>query len=803
MGAPEQIVRTVATGYRDAEVFASTARRYADSNVVMQNLAKGAAWVEGNVPDGVVNAVARAHLAVENGVRQYIDDTLPQLGRIDAIIARAMPKLTFIGPQKMAQFAEEYAPNAVVTHPEWFSGKSAELKVVLEELQRFQNDVYKGVGAIDPNAAPALDAPYLSSVWDIPESQLTSAVSMPIGRASVTKKRTFPDPFEAMTDPKWPFKLKQTPVSELVSHSSHLAARQIGAQFERTLILRRFGSTHKKPGYMPFRNANYAGWYAKPEIVNFIDQLHEPAGSFTRQVGNVTSPVRNTIFGVMDIGVFGQHVTNLLSTRGPLVLAGAINRGLEQLGLGVDVYRMADADLPRAIQRTLDNLPQGQAGRVGDPGGKTIPGMLPKVGRPIDQAVDALNQAQFGGVLTPLRNMAYEGNLIVDKLLHSVTGRKMFDITNPVVRRRAADNAAAFSGASTGALRTARRAGERSFLGAPQITRAMAAELAQVAKLNTPEAWTTLASIAAVVYGIGSAYNMAFGSGEPVPLDPRRVDWATVTIGGKWQDVDGKRRYVGGVKWRIIPQASLVRALGKSMNAIQESDPERLVTAWQQLAFTRATPALQMPFDLVGTGFTDEGYFTVNLPWKQRMKNLIPAPISARDIARGKADTPSSVAGTLLGAATFPGDTVESIREDDRQQGIRDFNAAAEGSGVQYNDGRMEFESDREFFEDEGWGGRFADETGLDISGETSIGDIKARYIEAAKERYAQREGITIPQAENRLGAYFDRLPPVRALTKQISLSRLRIWREYPELLRMADELGLETLNRQERSIAQ
>jgi hypothetical protein len=669
LGAPEPVVRAVATAYRDGEQFASTARRYADSSPVVQRLAKLDAWIEGKVPDGVVNAIARARLVGENGVRLHVDEALEQFRNLDELIERAKPQAVFTGPPGMKALAEEHFAHAVVTHPDWWSFAKAsdadELATKLSDLQTFQSDLYKIVQAIDPNAAPALDAPYLRSVWDIPESELTSAVSMPIGRASVTKKRAFPDPFEAMASRKWPYKLKQQPVAELVQQSAHLAARQIGTQLERKMILKRFGTTSRRPGVVAFRNPNYAGWYAKPEIVNFVDQLHEPGGSITRAVGAVTNPIRNFVFGVLDVGVFGTHVLNLLATRGPIALGAAINRSLERLGLGMDLYRMADQDMPRAIQRALDGLPQGQAGRIGDAGGRLLPaavGGKTAAGRKINDAVEALNDLQFGMILTPLRNMAYEGNLLVAKL-----ARK--DVTDPFVRRQAAENAAAFSGASLGALRRARAEGERAFLGAPAITRSMAAELAQVAKLGTPEAYTTLATIAATVYGLGAAINMTFGSGEIPTLDPRSVDWATIHIGGEWKEVNGERRYVGGYRIGLIPQASLVRTLGKSLDAVQKGDPDQFRRAWQQFAFSRATPAVQSTVGLAtGTGFRDGRFTMGGLRVKEAALGGLPVPIAAQAGLEGEIDSPLAAGLTVLGARSFPGDTEEEITEDQRAE---------------------------------------------------------------------------------------------------------------------------------------
>src|SRR3990167_6762726 len=265
LGAPPEVAKALAQAYRDGEAFASVARRYVDSPVPMQLLAKADAWLEGKVPDGVVSAVARARLVGENAIRLHVDDQLDQFRNIDQLIEAVRPSAKYMGPPEMRALAEQYPGHSMVTHPEWWAfkrvGEAKALPDMLNALQKFQNDLYKIVQAIDPNAAPALDAPYLRSVWDIPESQLSSVVSMPIGRASVTKKRTFADPFEAMASKKWPYKLKKASVEDLVASSAHLSGRQIGVQLERKMILDRFGTTAKITGHMKFRNPNYAGWY--------------------------------------------------------------------------------------------------------------------------------------------------------------------------------------------------------------------------------------------------------------------------------------------------------------------------------------------------------------------------------------------------------------------------------------------------------------------------------------------------------------------------------------------------------------
>jgi hypothetical protein len=210
-------------------------------------------------------------------------------------------------------------------------------------------------------------------------------------------------------------------------------------------------------------------------------------------------------------------------------------------------------------------------------------------------------------------------------------------------------------------------------LGAPQITRAMAAELGQLAKLNDPLALATLANIGLVVYGAGSALNMLFGSGKPVPLDPRNADWATAHVGGHWETIGGEQQYVGGRKIRIIPQASLVRAIGKTWLAAEQGDGAKMLDAWSQLAFTRSTPALQGAAGLAGVGFTPEGYFSKSLPIEQRLTAAAPFPIAAQQALEGQVRPPTSpgaaaeLGANIAGVTNFPGDTAEDIRSGQRE----------------------------------------------------------------------------------------------------------------------------------------
>lgn len=804
LGADPVVARIVSKSYRIGEYFAQTAKRYEDSSPVMQKLARLDAWIEGKVPDGVVNEFARAHLVAGNALRQYADEWLLNNAKgVDTLFAGAQKSAKFIGPAD--QRANVYAnrgtfASAVINHRDWFKDLPAGLTSFIDQrLTPFQSKFYANVLAIDPNAAPAVDGPYIRSVWDLPESELSSAVEQFQGRASVTKKRAFPDPFEAMADPDWPYKLEDVAPSELISSSLHLSARQMGLQIEKKLITNRFGSTVRREGMIAFRNPNYAGYYGPPEVVNFVDQLHQPLTAGPAALGkNILTPLKNLIFGPGDIAVFGQNVLKLIATRGTATAAGAVNRALEAMHLPYFTTYM-EADLPRAIQRTVDGLPQGVMGAVLEPKGGTAIKWFGPVGRAIDRPVsqfaEVLQNAQYQGILTPLRNMTYEGNLMMNAVIYKATRLERFNPENPTVRRQAAENAMAWSGGSLGALRRARREGETVFLATPQVRRSMFAQIGQLMKFDTPEAYATMATLAMTVYGAGSALNMLFGSGKPVEFDPRKTDWASVQLGGQWKTVNGERKYVGGYFATLLPQTSQVRALGKSVAAIERGDGASAIRAWEQFAYTSASPGLQLPPAAAGIGFTPEGRFTNNLGMGDRLRSLIPLPITGQAIARGQLRAPTSLGGVAVdlsqisGLNSYPGATAKEITGQ-QQAALRaqlaDRTAEAVGARA---------------FRSKGWQQEFARAGLPGASKQKTIAELRTGYVEYWAPVIARRDGVSIGIARARVADYFEGMPVVKSFREATQKARLDYWRANPRLLQQAVDLGIEQLSADEEKI--
>ena len=581
-----------------------------------QRLAHWAAAVEGTVP-GTIGKIATARSIVESALRGQTERDLTKLvAALDEAIASEAAGLTYVGPKKVAALAEQYRPLVLVQHPDYFEGVSPRLQKLLDQAQVYQRGKLAVAEALG-YPIQAIDRPYLEQVWDVPRNQLESALQRARGKVSIAKQRIFGDYIQGISAGLTP---KDMTVGELVEHSSALMDKAIADAYERRLVLERFGTRTPKgftTGYRQFADPLYRGWYAPSPISNFVDVLHNPPPGAVRALGPVAAALKNTVFGIADIGVFGVQVSEALATGGPRVVAAAINRSLELAHLPY-FHAYLDENLPRVVRATLDGVHQGIGPAAVTLKGGTILKYVPFIGerldRPVTRAIDALAQVQFGAILTPIRNMLYEGNLIT---LH-LTGQ---DITDAAVRRVAADNANGLTGASRGAMTAGRRGVEAITLTSFQMRRAQIAQLGQIAKAAfSPQAsaaerilaMMTLANFGAMVYGVGSAVNIAYGQG-PVEFNPQKGDWASV--------------HVGGQVLPLLPQRSLIRAIGKSITALEKEDPAQMGLIWAQFTGSGLSPLARTGPAGAGFGFEPGvGYRVGNLTGMGRLLNIAPMP---------------------------------------------------------------------------------------------------------------------------------------------------------------------------------
>lgn len=346
---------------------------------------------------------------------------------------------------------------------------------------------------------------------------------------------------------------------------------------------------------------------------------------------------KNSMFGILDVGVFGVQGLNAIRRGGVPLFAAMINRGLAAMHMPHVATMYADTMLPRQIQYGLDGVKQGAATgafskRQGSQEVGSLFQYLGPLGRAVDRpyiaAADRMSEWQFGSVLGGIRNAAYEGDLVMAHLLGQ-------DITKASVRKAAAANANAIGSFAEGALRKSRAQKEGvAFLSAP-MTRARVAQIAQMANLLKPTASpterilaaTTIISTVGYTLAVGKLLNDYIGVGdfEFMPDKPGFGQITTAT--GRVIDV--------------VPQDSVERAFAKSIAAILQEDPQTAAEAWGNVAIGSAGPAPRIAAGAFGVGY-EEGrgyrYGDMGGDLKGRVLNLAPIPPLVKSAAQDKLD---------------------------------------------------------------------------------------------------------------------------------------------------------------------
>lgn len=673
-GADDRLVSILEEGYEDSLRLVANDEALLTQSAFRQRVARVAAAVEGT-PPGQVGVIANQRHIVETAMREQTAQEMENIAkRLDDVLGKELDGLTFVVPsaaelKKVGVTAERltelvdgpYKDRIVVQHPEWFKGKSPTLRVLLEQAQTFQRGKLAIAEAMG-YPIKAIEGPYLEQLWDIPVGPLESPVPRPAGKVSIAKEKAFGDYVAGLDAGLTP---KDMSIGELIEHSSSLMDEAIGDAYERRLVLERFGTKGKRPantGLREFSNPIYAGWSAPAPITNFVDQLHNPVLPALRSLGPVAAMIKGTVFGLADIGVVGTHLLDAVVSHGPAAAFALVNRGLRTMQLGSNLW--LDSNMAVAVRHGLDGVNQGLGPSAVTIRGGTIVQAIPFIGKHVDKpiaaAIDVSARAQFGGVLRPIRNLIYEGNLLT---LH-LTGS---DISQAVVRRTAANEANAWTGASRGAMTPGRRQLETVALTSFQMGRSELARLTQIAKALGPTATkeerilaaTTLATVGLITYGLGSAVNMAFGKG-PVEWNPAKGDWASIEVGGQ--------------KIPMISRRAVIRAIGKSFDILENearagvTGEERegrgfadLGKVWAQVVVAKMNPGTAPVQSALGLGFEpDAGFQVGTLSGKGRFLNMLPMPPLIEAVVEGER-SPLGLGLEFGGFNVFPTSASESF----------------------------------------------------------------------------------------------------------------------------------------------
>ena len=633
-----ECVDVVEAAYRDAVDVGVTENR-SPASIIGRKAPRVAALADdlaskfqGRVQGGVGDIAERAGM-LENALHEVSRAEVDQLAtrvnrRIYGRLGRSgeLENLTYVGPEEFADAANGPYKDLVFASspPEYWKGATPETYKEINALRRIAEERKATAEALGYPSQASRDN-YLRQEWEqVDEAVRLFSDPAQGGLISPAKQRAIPVHAVGINAGLTP---TSKTIGELLTDSIALWDRAIAEAFERKIVLARYGTKGGAgaitKGQAPFRHALYRGWSADRDIVNAVEGLHKPPGKITRVALDEAAAFKNTVFGPADTGVFGVQGIKGLGLGGVPLFANQIVRGLALLRLGPARHfreLMQSGKLPLLTKMANGGLHLGLGPSAVTPGKGTILKYIPVVGKAIDRPVsafiDAKARVEFGMILNWLRVQIAEGNLLI---LH-MAGR---DINDPKVWKTAMDWANAPTGASRGAQTPGRRALETASLTSFQMTRSEIATLGAVTKAavaGTPEerllAAAQLMSLGGMVYGLGSAVNMAFGNG-PVEFNPLKPDWATIKVGG--QNVP------------IIPSRGLVRAIGKSiveLSEMEDADLEKVTQIWAQYALSKQGPGITGPTaNLTGFGFDpDVGFRTGDLPAKYRFLNALPMP---------------------------------------------------------------------------------------------------------------------------------------------------------------------------------
>lgn len=341
-------------------------------------------------------------------------------------------------------------------------------------------------------------------------------------------------------------------------------------------------------------------------------------------LSTLSQRAKNSTFGLLDIGILGQQVLHAIEYGGPAQLIGLVNRMLGAAHLWhVETVR-SGIGLNRVQQFALDGVGQSAAPAAFRAETGSMLQYFGTLGRALDvpyiAGADRVTRLQYGGILTPLRNLNHEGNLVMAHLAGQ-------DITNPVVRAQVAEFTNSVTSFAADAVRRRRAAAERTWLLSPQMTRAqinldnlMIKGLTTGSPTERLLTATTILTRALSLVAIGKYLHDWIGVGD-FEFDLSKPGAHLITL-------------ANGTVINLFPQTSYERAIARSVRAIAEADPQALKEAWLRYAMGRASIIGRIPGSVLGYGFEPgSGFRFGDMTEHGRRMNIAPIPPIVQTLA--------------------------------------------------------------------------------------------------------------------------------------------------------------------------
>lgn len=413
-------------------------------------------------------------------------------------------------------------------------------------------------------------------------------------------------------------------------------------------------------GTVPDHIAREGGVKYEPDLPEdlaaAIKAAREQPGKIAAGAQQASRDFKSIAYG-MDVGVLGLQFLKTIQANGLPIAIGLANRVARIMGVGYDV---STAGNPRAIARqivsTLDGLaPSGARSAIMDEAADaTILRHLPFIRR-IDPKVAAglnrLFQAQARITLTPARNLAYEGHLLLSRAAGN-------DISDPNIRRMIAERVNAASAYSRGSVQKGRAAREAGLLLTPSMRRAMVKEVAFMATAYPKllaTAGTSPQARAAAMYATGSILSYGISTlvmakvlhdtlgmeGTEFEWDPSKPGFGRVTL-------------ANGLVISVFPQQQVATALARAIRHASQGEwgsiapgpgEGGVIDTALKLGIGSASPVVssglkagRFGFDPVQGGWA-LGEWGQGMDWKDASFSVLPVPPWAQTLYFDPPDT--------------------------------------------------------------------------------------------------------------------------------------------------------------------
>lgn len=407
------------------------------------------------------------------------------------------------------------------------------------------------------------------------------------------------------------------------------------------------------------RDAEVARRYGANVPKHVADSLEQAKRSMTgpdnaiQGAAAISQEFKNTAFGIGDVAAFGQNGFKSGLTSAPQILAGLVNRLANLAHIGIDTDTIGQSVIGKRAAYALDGISHsGSTGIVDQANGtllRHIPGLSVVDRKLLSPTINFLTDLQFKHVLGWIRDVNYEGNLVLAKMAGA-------DIQNPAVRAQAAKWANVASGAGTLAQRSNRANLEKATLLSASMTRAQGQQIGLVARgltagsrVDRVLAASTILSTVGTTLAIGKILNDYVGM-DDFEFDPSKKGFGNITLGD-------------GTVVNLFSQTQIPRTLAQSIRVLvddgwNEGDLAEQAKIWGNLGMGRSSPALRIAEAAVGVGFEPgRGYrygdYMEGQPlWKRLLSQAPIPPIVTQTQQEGLA--PIRTAANVAGINAYP-----------------------------------------------------------------------------------------------------------------------------------------------------